>query len=88
MKLINYNRGYSNFFDCSIHGRIVVSNEEWGKIKKYVSRYLFDKDDAIRFISTKKGRAYNIRTTATAKVINHFNILGYKRGNYTFDVLN
>jgi V8-like Glu-specific endopeptidase len=93
MKLINYNYGYNNTFNCSIHGRIVVNKIEWGKIVKYILNPLVTKDlfyrnmlkeDLNRLVFMDKGTLLNIRTTATEKVVDFFNIKGYKRGNYTF----
>jgi len=93
MKLINYNYGYNNTLNCSIHGRIVLNKEEFGKIVKYilnplVTKELFFrnllKEDLNRLVFTDKGTLLNIRVTATEKVVNKFNIRGYKRGNYAF----
>uniref|UniRef100_A0A6M3IWT1 Uncharacterized protein n=1 Tax=viral metagenome TaxID=1070528 RepID=A0A6M3IWT1_9ZZZZ len=97
MKLINYNYGYNNTFDCSIHGKIIVNKVEWKAILKYLfnpavtSYYLYKhllKEDITRLIETKKGKLCNIRVAATEKAVNKFNIKKYKRGNYMFLVTN
>jgi hypothetical protein len=93
MKLINYKYGY--LFDCSIHGKIVVSKRMWNKIVKYLKRAKFEtwyKDvvmsDVANPIELEKSKLYNIRTTATEKVVNKFHIKGnYKRANYMFQVV-
>lgn len=95
MKLINYNYGYNNTFNCSIHGKIIVNREEWKSITHYLlnpfikfeHKFLL-KDDLQRYIKTKQGYLFNLRVTATEKVVNFFNIKRYKRGNYTFLVTN
>lgn len=93
MKLINYNYGYYNIFNCSIHGKIIVTLQEWNAMKKYLFNpavkhcYLYKdilKQDLNRFITTKQGKIYNIRVTATKKIVNKFNITGYKPNNYIF----
>lgn len=95
MKLINYDYGFSNTFNCSIHGKIIVSREEWDSIThylknpfvKYEHKFLL-KEDLLRAIKTiYKGQLawkFNIRVSATEKVVKFFNIEGYKRGNYVF----
>ena len=97
MKLINYNYGYNNTFNCSIHGKIIVSHKEWRDIIKYLFNpmvkhcYLWKdllKQDITRGIQTKKGHLINIRVTATELIVKRFNIKGYKRGNYSFFVTN
>ena len=94
MKIINYNYGYNSAFNCSIHGKIIVSQEEWDGMIKYLfhpkvkSYYLYKnilKQDLQRWINTKKGRLYNIRVSATEKLIEKFGPgKGYKTGNYMF----
>lgn len=88
MRIVNYRRGYSDFFDCSIHGRIIVTNDEWGLIRKHIEKYAFDTDDFIRFQSVRGGRWYNIRTTATDKLVKYFSLEKYRRGNYVIEVIN
>lgn len=97
MKLINYNYGYNNTFNCSIHGKIIVSPQEWEQIKKYLFNpavkhcYLFKdvlNQDMQRIIKVKDGFLCNIRTTATEFVVKRFNIEKYKQGNYMFFVSN
>lgn len=97
MKLINYNYGYNNTFNCSIHGKIIVSHNEWQKILKYLFNPSVTKDnfyrkilrdDIFREIQTKEGHLLNIRVTATEQIVKKFNLNGYKRGNYTFFITN
>lgn len=88
MRLVNYSRGYNAFFDCSINGRIIVSNGEWGAICQYARRYAFNQGDFSRFQSVRGGRWYNIRATATWKVAKRFNLKRYKPGNYVIEVTN
>jgi hypothetical protein len=93
MKLINYNYGFNNTFNCSIHGKIKINYNEFKKIFEYLSnnnvkwgyKYLFN-EDILNAIPIKGGYLFNIRVNATGLVVNHFNILGYKRGNYMFEV--
>ena len=96
MKLINYDYGYINNFDCSIHGKIITTKEEWLRALKYLFHhkvkdyYLWKdllKEDITRAIHTKKGTLFNIRVTATEKIVDKFNVKGYKRGNYMFMVV-
>jgi hypothetical protein len=93
MRLINYNYGYNNTFNCSIHGKIVVTQKEWERIEKYVLNPSVTKEsffrnilkgDIKRIVYTDTGTLLNIRVNATQAVVNKFNIKGYKRGNYTF----
>ena len=42
MKLINYKRGYNNTFDCSIHGTIKMTFEEWLEAYKYLKNQRYD----------------------------------------------
>lgn len=88
MKVINYKRDYNTFFDCVIHGRIIVSKKEWEAIKKYVHPYLFDKNDLQRELKVKSGSWYNIRVSATDKVAKHFGLTKYRQVNYVFEVTN
>jgi len=38
MKLINYNYGYFPEFNCSIHGKIVMTSREWQKARLFLLR--------------------------------------------------
>ncbi len=96
MKLINYDYGYKNTFNCCIHGKIIVNPQEWKAIVKYLFNpavkacYLYKdilRQDLNRFIATKQGDLYNIRVTATEKVVEKFNLKGYKLSNYMFLVI-
>ena len=98
MKIINYKYGYYDKFTCSIHGKILVSLDEWCEIVRYLLRsrlgiYGEDfnrrilKDDMNRRIENKKSFLVNIRVSATEKVVERFKLKGYKRGNYMFEVI-
>ncbi len=89
MRIINYYYGY--LFDCSIHGKIIVSPKEWQAITDYLRRARFEhkftlKNDLERGIKTKDGRLYNVRVTATEKAVSKFKHSGakFKRANYMF----
>jgi hypothetical protein len=95
MKLINYNYGYYNEFDCSIHGKIIVSPKEWAEVKKWLKRkakaintkYLWLdilQEDFARLIETKQGNLCNIRTTATNLIAKKYGLKKYKHANYMF----
>ena len=93
MKLINYNYGYNNIFNCSIHGKLVVNKREWKNILKYLFNpavkhcYLYKdklKQDIKREIKTKAGSLINIRVIATEFAVKRFNIKNYKCGNFMF----
>jgi hypothetical protein len=98
MKLINYNYGNINTFDCVIKGKIIVSKNEWKKCLNYLARVKPDtsypfyktmvKEDVKRQIKTKKGYLVNIRIWATEKIVNHFNLKRYKKNNYMFLIIN
>ncbi len=85
MRLANYRRGY--LFDCSIHGSIYCTPEEWAAVKKLTAQVVFHESDFYRHIMMGKGRrAYNIRVTATELVAEKYGLKRYKRGNYLFIV--
>jgi hypothetical protein len=99
MKITNYKRGYNNTFDCSIHGTIRMTREEWEEASRYLindadrirhnHRYFNSgrlKEDIERKIITKHGFLINIRVDATAALVKHFNLKNYKRGNYQIEV--
>lgn len=100
MKIINYKYGWRNKFFCVIDGRIVMTKQEWKKVKKYllhpslVLYYSRDKtmlkSDMDRAYETKKGQLINIRVYATEKMISKFKTTGakYKRNNYEILILN
>lgn len=96
MYLINYNYGY--LFDCSIHGKIIVTSKEWQDIINFIRKNKKDigfwaedifERDIKRQIKTKKGCLVNIRTTLTEKVVKTFKTEGrkYKRNNYMFEII-
>lgn len=94
MKIINYNYGYSNFFDCSLHGKIIMTKREWEKAllflfrgaKRWLPSYPWVKNvlksDIKRFIKTKMGNIFNIRVPATETIAEKYKLKRYKRGNY------
>ena len=87
MRLANYKRGYSVFFDCSIHGSIYCTVEEWRAVKKLTAKVVHSKNDFFRYTELGNGRkAYNIRVTATELVAETYGLTRYKRGNYLFIV--
>lgn len=38
MKVINYNYGYNNTFNCCIHGKIRMSYPEWVEAREYLQK--------------------------------------------------
>jgi len=102
MKLINYNYGYNNTFNCSIHGKIVMTPEEWQEALKYLKSAKVKKsflpsypwtnynllEDINRTIKTKWGHLINIRVPMTEKLVAHYNLDNYKRGNYVILITN
>lgn len=96
MKLINYKYGYYNTFGCSIHGKIIMTQKEWQNAYKYLTSSNVKKsflpsyphynslitEDIKRQVKTKDGYLINIRVPMTEKLVNHYNIPRYKRGNY------
>ena len=95
IKLVNYKRGYTDKFDCSIHGTIYITREEWKKFVEYIvkNKKLLDPyggysnfktfcDDTSRRIETKQGYLINIRVTATGILADHYKLDNYKKGNY------
>lgn len=102
MKLINYNYGYNNTFNCSIHGKIIVTPREWKRAiaflkrtRKWARAYTHVdtykqllKEDLERKIEVKKGYYVNIRVPATQGIAEKFKLDKYKRANYVFFVKN
>lgn len=93
MKVINYNYGYIPEFSCTIHGKIIVSKEEWVKMVKYLlhprlvlyystSKTML-KGDLARRIPTKNGYLVNVRCYATEALAKKFGFK-VKRANYMF----
>lgn len=98
MKLINYNYGYNNTFDCSIHGKITMTPKEFREVNKYlfnnaVKLYLGKNvlaSDIQRTERTAKGYLINIRVDATNKLVNHFKPINhdrYKQANYMLEII-
>lgn len=99
MTLRNYNYGYNQAFECSIHGKITCTRKEWydaltflhrGKNRWMPSYPHIDRqltEDARRGVPTRDGMLYNIRVPATEVLANKHNLAGYKKGNYMFLVI-
>lgn len=92
MKLVNYKLGY--MFDCSIHGSIKMSFDEFIKVKKYLLATKTDKfwksilvEDLQRVQAVKNGFMLNVRVDSTEKLVKHFGLSNYKRGNYILKVV-
>jgi hypothetical protein len=93
MKLINYKRGYNNTFDCSIHGTIKMSRDEYDEMVMFLYKNenkVWNKDilytDLANRIHFKGGFLCNIRTTTTEMVAKHFGLTNYKPNNYQIEV--
>ena len=78
MKLTNYNKGYQEWADCSIHGTIYLTQKEFNTVYTYYKR-MKNKACSPKQLNWKR---LNFGNTATVKIINKFNIKGYKQGNY------
>ena len=102
MKLINYNYGYVSEFACSIHGKIIMTKQEFDKAVKYLLHpkvkncYFGDyglpktmfKQDLNRTIPTRNGSyLLNIRVGATELLARKFELKNYKRANYMLEVV-
>jgi hypothetical protein len=96
MKLINYYYGYNPIFECSIHGKIVMTAKEWKdaynflkrtkKIDSYFKKVLTE--DVERTIPTRNGSyLLNVRVSATEVLVEKYNLSNYKRGNYMIEVV-
>ena len=100
MKIINYNYGYNNFFNCSIHGKIIMTQKEldkavlfllrgakrWMPSSPWIKEVL--KKDLERKVQDKKGYRINIRVPATEVLVEKFGLQDkYKRGNYMLQVI-
>ena len=86
MKIKNYPQGYR--FDCVINGSIEMTREEWRKVKKDMRATLFRYEDISHCIIDSHGNElYNIRVTATRKLVEKYKLKGYKHQNYQIKVL-
>lgn len=96
MKLINYNYGFVQRFECCIRGKIVVTKKEWEKIIAFCRSKLLESNytgltfekDIRRQVHSIEGELYNIRVEATEWVIKKWKLPKYRRANYMFLVLN
>ena len=100
MRLINYKYGYNNTFNCSIHGKIILSTKEWSDVLKYFRSPQVKKsflpsypwtnsillEDTKRKIQTKDGYIINIRVPMTEKLATRYKLNNYKRGNYMLNI--
>jgi len=99
MKLINYNYGYNNNFNCSIHGKIIMNEKEWKEAitfllkgaKRWLPSYPWIKntlkEDIERGVRVKNGKLYNIRVSPTETIAKKYSLKNYKRGNYVVLVI-
>lgn len=88
MRLINYKYGYNDTFNCSIHGKIILTQTELDHFLKYHGKKLFDVKDLSRRIETKKGYYINIRVDATEALVKFYKLEKYRRGNYALFINN
>lgn len=80
MKLTNYNRGYYEWCECSIHGTIYFTMKEWelvNKRKKYT-----ENNPYLMSIITKKAIYLNLGVTETTRLVKDKDIKNFKRANY------
>lgn len=101
MKLINYNYGYYNTFNCTIHGKIQMTEAEWREALKYLKSAKVKKsflpsyphtnhmllEDICRNVLAKKGYLINIRVSMTEKLVSKYDLPRYKRGNYMLQII-
>ena len=103
MKVINYNYGYNNTFNCCIHGKVRMSGAEWIEVRKYLLKASTLKKAAIaneHWTSTSFRLRNDLnRTIETNKTV-LFNIrvpltellakkygLNIKRANYAIEII-
>jgi len=99
MRLINYNYGYIAAFDCSINGKILITEAEWIEARLFLlrgaRRWLPSypwiagriKEDEKRKIPVKKNKyLINIRVPATSAIAKKYNLHGYKPQNYMLEI--
>lgn len=85
MKITNYNIGYVQKFDCSIHGTLHVTKEEFKKILPVLKKYSYDFEDSItkNYIVDKFGNHfYSFGVTPMDKINAKYKLARYKRANY------
>lgn len=94
MKITNYKRGYFDKFNCVIHGTITMNKMEFAQVVYYLNiptvkwDYKFTlKEDLKRIIDCKKYFLINVRVGATEKIVKHFKLDNYKRGNYMLKII-
>ena len=98
MKLINRDLGYIPLFDCSIHGKILMTAEEWEKARKYLlgggERWPHEpwimpqiRADEKRMLVTRRGYMINVRVPATVALVEKFELENYKPGNYAIEII-
>ena len=94
MKLINYNYGYYPDFNCSIGGKIKMSEAEWKEARKFLlqgaKRWLpsypwikshITEGEKNKF-RTKEGYLINIGVSATSVLAKKYNLSRYTSNNY------
>ena len=93
MKIINYPQ-YTDQFDCSIHGRILIDKTEFEAIKRLIENYTPDssypwrKELAFKDIGKMKNNRFNIRVTLTEYIVENMPHKGnLKRANYFFEIV-
>ena len=94
MKIINYNYGYISFFECSIHGRIIVSESEWKQIVNFITKLEPDSsypgykilalERTKQIKKLKEGKLIHLGLWATENIIKKFNLEKSRVGNYAF----
>jgi hypothetical protein len=85
MKLTNYNKGYREKFDCSIHGTLEVNKEEFKKILPIIKKYCIDYDNAIQknyYVDKQGNHYYSFGITPFIKIVNKYQLKNCKDGNY------
>lgn len=97
MKLINYNYGYYQQFNCSIHGKIVMTLKEWRDALKFLRRKKWSisspwiarvlSEDISKHVPNKNSFLVNIRVPATEALVKRYNLAGYKRANYMLQII-
>lgn len=102
MKLINYNYGYIPAFSCSIHGKIMMTYDEWREVVKYLksgavsrslipshygARAIFLQDIERQITMPKNSFAVNVRVPMTEKIVARYNLPRYKRANYMLHII-
>jgi len=90
MKITNYKLGYNTIFDCSVHGTITMTKEEFRKalpiIKKHCAKD-FNTCITKNYYIHKGIQYYNFGVTATSKLVDTYKLSNYKPSNYQIKVI-